>query len=69
MGCIFEAKLTTILSSIIGVITALLLAKGKNLGQILGVICALLYSFVSLQNRFYGEVIIYICIMLPMYLI
>ncbi len=69
VGFIFKAKLTTTLSSIIGIITALLLAKGKNLGQILGLICALLYSFVSLKNRFYGEVIIYMCIMLPMYLI
>ncbi len=66
---IFESKLTTTLSSIIGIITALLLAKGKILGQIFGLISAFLYSFVSLKNRFYGEAIIYMCIMLPMYLI
>ncbi len=69
IGFIFKAKLTTALSSIIGIITTLLLVKGKNLGQIFGVICAFLYSFVSLKNRFYGETIIYMCIMLPMYLI
>lgn len=69
VGVIFEANLTTTLSSIIGIITALLLAKGKNLGQIFGLMSAFLYSFVSLKNRFYGEVIIYMCIMLPMYLI
>lgn len=69
VGVIFQAKLTTTLSSIIGIITALLLAKGKNLGQIFGVISAFLYSFVSLKSKFYGEVIIYICIMFPMYII
>ncbi len=69
VGIIFEAKLTTTISSIGGILTALLLAKGKNLGQVFGVISAFLYSFVSFKNKFYGEVIIYMCIMLPMYLI
>lgn len=69
VGFIFESNLTTTLSSIIGIITALLIAKGKNLGQVFGLISALLYSFVSLRNKFYGEVIIYMFIMLPMYLI
>ena len=69
VGIIFKAKLTTTISSIVGIITALLLAKGKNLGQIFGLISAFLYSFVSFKNKFYGEVIIYMCIMLPMYII
>jgi len=47
----------------------LLLAKGKNLGQIFGVIITILYSIVSFKNKFYGEVLIYLIIMLPMYVI
>ena len=69
VGIIFKSDLLTTLCSIVGVITALLLAKGKNLGQIFGLLIVALYSLVSFKNGFYGEVIIYLCIMLPMYII
>lgn len=69
VGIIFKADLLTTICSIVGVITALLLAKGKNLGQIFGLLIVALYSIVSFKNGFYGEVIIYLCIMLPMYII
>ena len=49
--------------------TALLLAKGKSLGQVFGLLIVILYSIVSFKNKFYGEVIIYLLIMLPMYII
>ena len=49
--------------------TALLLAKGKNPGQVFGIAITILYSIVSFNNKFYGEVIIYLCMMFPMYLI
>ena len=45
------------------------MAKGKNLGQIFGLIITILYSIVSFRNKFYGEVMIYLIIMLPMYII
>lgn len=60
--------LTTI-CSIVGITTALLLAKGKNIGQIFGILIVALYSVVSFKNGYYGEVIIYLCIMLPMYIV
>jgi len=69
VGIIFKADLLTTICSIVGVITALLLAKGKNSGQIFGLLIVALYSIVSFKNGFYGEVIIYLCIMLPMYII
>jgi len=69
IGIIFKAEILTTLCSIIGIITALLLAKGKNLGQLFGLVIVALYSIVSFKNRYYGEVIIYLCIMLPMYII
>lgn len=59
----------TTLCSIVGIITALLLAKGKNLGPLFGIIITILYSIVSFKNKFYGEVIIYFLLMLPMYII
>ena len=49
--------------------TALFLAKGKNLGQVFGIVITILYSIVSFNNKFYGEVIIYLFMMFPMYII
>lgn len=69
VGIIFKSELLTTICSIVGIITALLLAKGKNLGQIFGLLIVGLYSIVSFKNKYYGEVIIYLCIMLPMYII
>lgn len=69
VGLVFKSDLLTTICSIVGIITALLLAKGKNLGQIFGLLITVLYSIVSFKNRFYGEVIIYACMMLPMYII
>lgn len=69
VGIIFKSDLLTTICSIVGIITALLLAKGKNLGQIFGLLIVALYSIVSFKNGYYGEVIIYLCIMLPMYII
>ena len=69
VGIIFKAEILTTICSIVGIITALLLAKGKNQGQIFGLLIVALYSVVSFKNKYYGEVIIYLCIMLPMYII
>ena len=68
VGIIFKSDLLTTTCSIVGITTALLLAKGKNLGQIFGLLIVALYSIVSFRNGFYGEVIIYLFIMLPMYI-
>ncbi len=69
IGIIFKSDILTTTCSIVGIITALLLAKGKNLGQVFGILITILYSIVSFRNRFYGEVIIYIFLMFPMYII
>lgn len=67
-GIIFKSEWITTICSIVGIITALLLAKGKSLGQVFGLLIVILYSIVSFNNKFYGEVIIYLLIMLPMYI-
>ena len=54
VGIIFKSDLLTTICSIVGIITALLLAKGKNLGQIFGLLIVVLYSIVSFKNRYYG---------------
>lgn len=69
VGIIFKADLLTTACSIIGINTALLLAKGKNLGQLLGILITLLYSILSFKNKYYGEVLIYVFLMLPMFVV
>ncbi len=69
LGIIFNSNILITFSSILGIIAALLIAKGKNLGLVLGSINTILYSIVSFNNKFYGEVIIYMFMMLPMYII
>ena len=69
VGIIFKSDLLTTSCSVVGVITAFLHAKGKNLGQVFGLIITFLYSIVSYKNKYYGEVLIYVVMMLPMYVL
>lgn len=69
VGIVFKSDVLTVSCSIVGIITALLLAKGKNLGQVFGLLITILYSIVSYKNKYYGEVLIYALLMLPMYII
>jgi len=66
---IFNTDFIASITSLVGIITALLLAKGKVAGQFFGLIIVILYSFVSFQNKYYGEMLIYIFIMLPLYIL
>ena len=68
VGILTKSSFLPTITSIVGIITALLLAKGKNLGQTFGILIVILYSTLSFKNRFYGEVIVYVCLMLPMYI-
>ena len=68
VGIIFKSDVLTIIASIIGVFCALFLAKGLVAGQFIGIVLVVFYSIVSFNNGFYGEMIIYIALMLPMYI-
>lgn len=56
----------TLIVSLIGVIDLIFVAKGYLLGQILGIIFALLYGIVSFHFKYYGEVITYMGMTAPM---
>lgn len=53
-------------ASLIGVTALILCAKGNPIGQILMILFSLLYSFVSLEQRYYGEMVTYAGMSLPM---
>ncbi|MBO7526974.1 MAG: nicotinamide mononucleotide transporter [Clostridia bacterium] len=51
--------------SIVGVISVLLVAKGLAIAPIIYVIYSILYSVLSISQRYYGEAIIYLGLMIP----
>lgn len=67
-GIITKSEILTIIASLVGITCALMQAKGKVISQFMGVLEAILYSILSFQNQYYGEVIIYMVVVLPTYL-
>lgn len=69
VGIILKCELLSIMVAFLGIFSALNQAKGKVLGQFTGVVLAILYSYMSYMNRYYGEVIVYLFMILPLYII
>ena len=67
-GIICNSSLLTIICSIAGILCALTQAKGKVISQFIGLLIVVLYSILSFQYKFYGEVIIYVFIMFPLFI-
>ena len=67
-GILCSSTILTIICSITGILCALTQAKGKIISQFIGLLLVVLYSILSFQNEFYGEVLIYIFIMLPLFI-
>lgn len=64
---IFDAEsYLTLLASILGVTSLILSAKGNPLGQLLMVLFSLLYGVISFSFRYYGEMITYLGMTMPM---
>lgn len=57
---------TTLAASVIGVTSLLYNSKGNAAGQALSIAFSLLYGLISFQSRYYGELITYIGMTLPM---
>lgn len=56
----------TLIASLFGVTALIFLAKGYVLGQILTIIFSILYGIISFHYRYYGELITYVFMTLPM---
>ena len=67
-GFLCNSTSLTILCALIGASCSIEQAKGKIASQFLGLTEAVLYSILSFQNRYYGEVIIYVFIMAPLFI-
>lgn len=68
LGFYLHCELLSIIVAFLGFFSALNQAKGFVLGQVTGVIMAILYSIMSYNNQYYGEVIIYLLVILPLYI-
>lgn len=68
-GIIFNSSIVTIICTVLFVFAIMLIAKGNYLGQIIGIVVTILYSYISYKNRYYGEIIINIGIVLPLYIL
>ncbi len=52
--------------SLIGATALILCAKGNPIGQVLIIIFSLIYGYISLSCRYYGEMLTYVCMTMPM---
>ena len=52
-------------ASLLGVTALIFLAKGNVIGQALCAVFALLYALVSYEQRYFGEMLTYLCMTLP----
>ena len=55
----------TLLASLVGVSSLIFIAKGNVIGQFLVSIFSVLYAIVSIEQRYYGEMITYLGMSLP----
>ena len=56
----------SVIGSLIGITSLIYLAKGYAVGQVLMIIFSLFYGTVSYFTQYYGEMITYLCMTMPM---
>ena len=65
--CVFDRRnYLTLASSLIGVTSLIFTAKGNPIGQILMIVFSLLYGYISFVFTYYGEMLTYLCMTMPM---
>ena len=67
-GILFGSKWYIILSTLLGLLCVFTQAKGKVITQFIGIVYFCFYIFISYKQRYYGEALLYLIIMLPMYI-
>ena len=61
-----DGNVLSLIASLIGAAALIFVAKGHMLGQLLTVVFAIFYGFISFHFRYYGEMITYLCMSAPM---
>lgn len=65
--CIFDREnYLTLAASLIGVTSLIFNAKGNPIGQFLMIVFSLFYGYISFVFTYYGEMLTYLCMTMPM---
>lgn len=65
--CIFDKEsFLTLTASLVGVTSLIFNAKGNPIGQFLTIVFSILYGIISLGFAYYGEMLTYFCMTMPM---
>lgn len=65
--CVFGgSNLVSLFATIVGVTALTFIAKGNPIGQLLTIVFSVMYATVSYSYRYYGEMITYMCMSVPM---
>lgn len=68
LSCIFDSSLLILFNSLLGILTVFFLAKGKMIGNILGIVQSSLYIIMCYFNKYYGEILVGVCFTIPIYI-
>lgn len=68
LSIVFKSPWYILINTILGLLCVFTQAKGKVSTQFIGAIYFCFYIFISYSQRLYGEAILYLIIMLPMYI-
>lgn len=64
-----ERSILSYLSSLAGITCIIINAKGNVIGQAVSIVFAVLYAAYAYTQRYYGEMLIYLLLMLPIHII
>ena len=67
-GILFNSKWYIIINTLLGLFCVFTQAKGKIATQFIGIIYFCFYIFISYSQKYYGEALLYLLVMLPMYI-
>lgn len=56
----------SLISALIGVTSLIFYAKGNPIGHVIGIIFCILYGIISYSFAYYGEMLTYLCMSMPM---
>ena len=65
--CLFDkSNYLTLVASLTGVTSLIFNAKGNPIGQVLMIIFSLVHGYISFIFKYYGEMLTYVCMTMPM---
>ncbi len=68
VSIVFSSPWYIFVNTILALLCVFTQAKGQVITQFFGIICFIFYSYISFKQKLYGEVILYIFVMLPIYI-